>query len=158
VNKGRLTSADTLSGLLFTVLALGFIINGQNLTMGTASRMGPGWFPMAIALCLLATGLIITARSLVRGSDWQPSFKWMPLALIALGLGAFALALKPLGLLLAATLTVLISAHASPPVNLRRMVPYALAVGIANSIIFVKWLGLPIPIIGTLLTPVLGYW
>ena len=51
---------DVLSGLLFIVLALLFAWQTQELPMGMAVRMGPGFFPLLRAILLGGLGLVPT--------------------------------------------------------------------------------------------------
>jgi hypothetical protein len=70
----------------------------------------------------------------------------------------FALTLKPLGLAFAVPLAVIVSAYAHPPVALSRMVPYAVGLGLFCCFVFVRLLGLQLPVVGSWLVPVLGRW
>lgn len=158
MTRGKLNSTDALSGILFCVIGLGFMIGGRSLPLGTASRMGPGWFPMAVSGCLLLVGLVILVRAFLRANPEAPAFIWRPLVLIAAALAIFALALKPLGLALAITFSAIVSSYAHPPVQLKRVVPYAVLLAVACCVVFVKWLGLQMPIVGVWLVPFLGRW
>lgn len=158
MTKDRLRSSDALSGILFSLVGLAFLIGGRNLPAGSAARMGPGWFPIAVSGCLLLVGLVILARAFLRPGGEMAGFVWRPVLLICGALAVFALTLQPLGLALAIALSVVVAAYAHPPVALRRMLPYAALLGIGCSIVFVKWLGLQMPIVGSWLVPLLGRW
>ena len=50
---------NVVAGLMFIVFSIIFLTNTNGLTMGTASDIGPAFFPTAIAICLFVVGLII---------------------------------------------------------------------------------------------------
>ncbi|AXC50648.1 tripartite tricarboxylate transporter TctB family protein [Paracoccus suum] len=156
--RERWKSSDAITGILFCLISIGFMIGGRNLPLGTASRMGAGWFPMAVAGCMLLVGVIILVRASLETLPAPTAFVWRPIVLIAAALVVFALTLERLGLVFAVPLSVMVSAYAHPPVAVRRMLVYALLLGIACSIVFVKWLGLQVPIVGAWLEPFLGRW
>jgi hypothetical protein len=140
---------DLWTGALFIAVGLAAIFFVRNHQMGTAMRMGPAYFPTILGLLQVAIGIAVTLRALVR-----PGLPLGPFALvkIALVLGAillFGLLLRPLGLIIAIIIIVVLSAYASK--DFRWPVALALAAGIAicSTIIFVLLLGIPIPMIGT---------
>ena len=117
--------------------------------MGTAMRMGPGYFPTLLGSLLALIGLILVIHTMLRPGPGVGRLAWGKLVLVTLSNVLFALMLRRLGLACALVLLVLVSAYASK--RFRWPVALALAVGLAagSSIIFVWLLGLPIPIRGT---------
>jgi hypothetical protein len=117
--------------------------------MGSAMRMGPGYFPTTLGLLLALLGLFVLGRSLLRpGPPVEPP-SLGPLGLVLGPIVLFGLLLRPLGLVGAIVLLVLSSAWASR--HFRWPVAVALAAGLALgcSLLFVRLLGLPIPLRGT---------
>lgn len=98
---------DFYAGLMFIFFGLFGLFAARSYPLGTAMRMGPGYFPCMLGGALAALGLCIAARSLwVRG---EPIASWAlrPSLLITGAVIAFALLVRPLGLVLA-TLTLII--------------------------------------------------
>jgi putative tricarboxylic transport membrane protein len=153
--KDRLNSA-TLSGLLFLLCGLAFFLGGRTLPMGTAQRMGPGWFPTAVSVALIGIGLIIVTKGVLDRSEARAPLVWRPLLTVSAALALFVLLLPGLGLVLAVMALVVISAYAHPPVPLARMLAYGFAMGIFCALVFVKLLGLQMPILGAWLTLLTG--
>ena len=58
---------DFFAGVLFIAFGLGAIIVGSNYTLGTAARMGPGYFPRILGGLLVRAG----ARARVAGAALQ---------------------------------------------------------------------------------------
>ena len=99
---------DFYAGVLFTFVGLFTLLVARRYPVGTASRMGPGYFPYMLGGALAIVGLVIAVRSLwVRGESIKP---WVlrPLLLVTGAVIGFALLVRPLGLVLA-TLTLIIT-------------------------------------------------
>ena len=142
-------SKDFWSGAFFLGVGVAFAGLGRDYPMGTAMRMGPGYFPMLLGGLLALIGLSLIIRSLLKPGPAVGRLAYGKVALVTLSNVLFALLLRRLGLVAALILLVVVSAYAS--VRFRWPVALALAVGLAvgSSIIFVWLLGLPIPIRGT---------
>lgn len=112
-------------------------------------RMGPAYFPTMLGLLLALIGLAVVLRALVRPGPAVGQFALRKPALVLGATVLFGLLLRPLGLAGALVLLVVLSACASE--RFRWPVALALGVGLAvgSSILFVRLLGLPIPILGT---------
>ena len=142
-------SKDFWSGVIFLGVGVAFVGLGRGYPMGTAMRMGPGYFPTMLGGLLGLIGLCLMVRTLLRPGPSVGRLAYSKLVLVTLSNVVFALLLRRLGLGLALVLLVLVSAYASK--RFRWPIALTLAVGLAagSSIIFVWLLGLPIPILGT---------
>ena len=76
---------DLLAGLMFTITGAAFALGARNYEVGSAGRMGPGYFPLALGALLALLGLLIALRSLGErpraGEDIGP-IAWRPLLFI----------------------------------------------------------------------------
>jgi hypothetical protein len=140
---------DFWSGVIFVVVGIAAVVFARDHPMGTTMRMGPAYFPTMLGILLGLIGIALILRALARKGPAVGEFSfWKP----ALVLGAnvlFGVFLRPLGLVVAIVLLVLVSAYASQ--RFRWPAALALAVGLAatSAIGFVRLLGLPIPILGS---------
>jgi hypothetical protein len=75
---------------------------------------------------------------------------WLGLALITLPVVLFGLCLRALGLLPILVVVVLATAWASRYASLRASVLLAVGIAVFCSVLFIKGLGLPLPLIGPL--------
>jgi len=50
---------DFLSGLMLVGLGVGALLVARNYRMGTAFRMGPGYFPVVLSFLLIGIGFIV---------------------------------------------------------------------------------------------------
>jgi uncharacterized membrane protein len=139
---------DLGAGLIFIAIGVVFGLASMGLEIGTALRMGPGYFPLVLAGLLVALGLAIVARSFGHEATDQLVVPWRGLVLILAVPIVFGLTVRGLGLAPALALVVLISAFAS-----RRMsVPLALALALGLTLfcvlVFSFGLGLPLRLFG----------
>jgi hypothetical protein len=141
-------SKDFWSGVIFLAAGLAAVGIARSYSMGTAVRMGPGYFPTMLGGLLAFIGIVLIVRTLIRPGPTVGRLAYSKLGLITLSNVLFALLLRRLGLVAALILLVVVSAYASK--RFRWPVATALAVGLAigSSIVFVWLLGLPILIRG----------
>jgi len=55
---------DFASGLMFILVGLGFSFVARGYSMGTAAKMGPGYFPFLLGLVLALLGAVVTIGAL----------------------------------------------------------------------------------------------
>ena len=139
---------DFWSGLIFTAMGAGAVFLGGESSMGTATKMGPAYFPTVLGVLLALIGGALVARAFVVTGEGLGGFALRPLVLVLGATILFGLLVRGTGMVLALIVLVLLSAAAS---RLVRWGPaIALAVGLAafSAVVFVKVLGLPIPLVG----------
>lgn len=140
---------DVFVGLIYIAFGLAAILLARDYDMGSATRMGPAYFPTAVGALLALIGAISLFRGLIVPGAPLYDFAWRPLAIIAGASVLFAFVLRPAGLVPAVLLLVVIGAMASQRF---RLVPtLLLAAGLAafSALVFVKGLGVPAPLFGT---------
>ena len=105
---------DVYGGLIFVVFGVAAAAIARDYPMGSAMRMGPGYFPFLLGCLLALLGLAIIMRGLLRtGLPLDATF-WRPISLVLVAIGAFAATVEALGLAIATALLVGIGAAASP--------------------------------------------
>ncbi|MBI1734739.1 MAG: tripartite tricarboxylate transporter TctB family protein [Candidatus Rokubacteria bacterium] len=139
---------DFWSGLIFIAAGGAAVAIARNYPMGSAVRMGPAYFPTVLGALLALIGIAILVRSFITPGERIAGFAWKPLVLVLVSTVLFGVLVRTGGLVVALILLVLISAWASR--NFRWAPAVALAVGLTvfSVLVFVKALGLPIPVIG----------
>jgi hypothetical protein len=137
---------DFWSGLLFIAFGCAGLWFGRHYAIGTAARMGPGYFPLLLSLGLLAIGGFIMLRSLVVSGEPIERIALLPQVLIVAAIVVFALLIERVGLAVSVAAAALLCGLAAR--GQRWFEPIALAVGlsIACVVLFVYVLGQPIPI------------
>lgn len=141
---------DFYAGLLYVVLAAAFLWFGRDYKLGTAARMGPGYFPITLAWVLGVFGVISVVRSLFTDGTRVGALAWKPLLYITAGCLAFGFLIQPGGLVLALAALVVLSAMASEESRYDWQALLVLAALILFCVLaFVKGLGVPMPILGS---------
>jgi hypothetical protein len=103
---------DYLGGTLMLLLGIGAMVQGRTYSIGSLSRMGPGYFPVALGaiLALLGIAMLIGAR-LAQPKDDIKALppEWRGWICIILGIVAFSVVGKYGGLVPATFAIVFIS-------------------------------------------------
>jgi putative tricarboxylic transport membrane protein len=141
---------DVVGGLLCMAIGGFFGIQAATgLQLGTASRMGPGYYPLWIAGILVVLGLIILAQGLAARSSLDSRVSVRGLVLVALAPVLFGLTVRPLGLAPAIALTAISSALASRRIGVITALITSIVLCIFCVLVFSLGLGLNLPIVGT---------
>jgi hypothetical protein len=114
--------------------------------MGTAVRMGPGYFPVMLGGLLVVLGLATLLAALAMDGPPVPQFQFRPLLLISLGCVAYGYLMKPLGLILATVALVFISALGGHEFKWKEVLILSVILVLFSVLVFVKGLTLPFPI------------
>ncbi|MFK8250774.1 tripartite tricarboxylate transporter TctB family protein [Ancylobacter terrae] len=146
---------DIVAGLLLIGLAAWFALMTTDLPMGTAMRMGPGYFPLLLSGVLGVLGIIVLVTGLRFPDEGAPvqlsELPWRALAAVTIAVVVFGLGVRTLGLGPAIGLSVFISALGSRKFHIvTALILTAIMVLFAWGV-FVKALGLPLPMLGPLL-------
>jgi hypothetical protein len=144
---------DFWTGAIFLFFGLGAVIMAQEHPMGTAGRMGPAYFPTVLGSLLTLIGLIAVVRSFLRPGEAVGKFYAKEIILILSGVLLFGFMMRGAGLVPATMVLLLLSAYASPKFRWRQMLLLAVGLTIFAVAVFVKLLGLPMPMFG----PWLGF-
>lgn len=140
---------DFWSGLMFMAIGASFaFIAQEKYSMGTAARMGPGYFPFILGILLVILGAIVALTAL-RGK-YQPEnniqkFEWDIVILVIGSIALFALMLNYLGVYLSIAILILFSSLASHEFNLKVAIGNAIFLILFAWLTFIKGLGLVFP-------------
>jgi len=141
---------DFWAGAIYLALAVVAIWIGQDYQPGTSARMGPGYFPTVLGSLLAIFGVASIGRSFIRPGEPISAIAWRPLALVLGATVLFGLLLGRVGVLIALPCLIVVSALASRNSRLNVTSISALLGLVAFCVIvFVKGLGVPMPLIGT---------
>jgi hypothetical protein len=137
---------DFWSGVLFVAIGIGTIVIGSKYTLGTAARMGPGYFPRILGILLIGLGAILALRATRTVGGPFPRFHWRPLLIVLGSVVMFGAIVRTVGVALSTVLLIVVASAASREFRPREsllvgVVLAALAVGV-----FVIGLQLQLPI------------
>lgn len=141
---------DFWTGVMYVFFGGGAVLLSRDFGMGTAARMGPGYFPTVLGAMLMLFGVIALLRSFVRPGEAIGAIAWKPVVLVTGAVVAFAFLLQTGGLILALAALILVSAAASSKFKFEMRATLAM-VGLITfcSLVFVKGLGVPMPLFGS---------
>ena len=137
-----------VSGALFVGIAIFFFVEATKYSLGTATRMGPAYFPIMLSILLALIGLAVMAGAVAPRAKAERLARWdlKGLVWVTASIALFAALLYPLGGVLALLVLVVVSSRASPEFTwigtlVNAAVLIAMCVGI-----FVFGIGLQMPL------------
>lgn len=139
-------SIDKTNGLcaaFFLGLGAFFAAESLALDLGTAFRMGPGYFPFILALLLMLLGIVILISAIREESDAIGHIAWRGIFLILPAPIFFGLTVRGLGFVPSIFLTSLIASFASQKMRLRTALVLAAGLTVFAVVVFSYALGLP---------------
>jgi hypothetical protein len=104
---------DFWAGVLYIAFGTAAIVIALDYPLGTANRMGPGYFPRGLGVLIILLGAILVLRSFkLRGEPMRfPTFK--PILVVLGSVVVFGLVAPKGGLVVATILLIVLSSTAS---------------------------------------------
>jgi hypothetical protein len=137
---------DFWSGVLFTAVGVFAIVYGSKYTIGTAARMGPGYFPRILGILMIVLGLILALRALRLKGSAVPAWRWRPTLLVLGSVVMFGAIVKPLGMALSTVLLIVVASAASHEFRWKESLISGVALAVLAVGVFVIGLNLQLPI------------
>ena len=137
---------DFWSGVLFIATGVATIVAGSKYTLGTAARMGPGYFPRILGILLIALGAVLALRALRLQGAPIPGWRLRPLLIVLGSVVLFGAIVQSVGVALSTVILIVTASAASHEFRplesvIAGLLLAALAVGV-----FVVGLKLQLPI------------
>src|SRR5258708_19371211 len=137
---------DFYSGLIFIGFGVAAIVIGSNYTLGTAARMGPGYFPRILGILLIILGAALSLRALrVQGSP-VPVWKWWPTLIVLGSVILFGVIVNTVGLVLSTIVLIVLSSAASHEFRYKEALISGVLLATLAVAVFVIGLKLQLPI------------
>jgi putative tricarboxylic transport membrane protein len=137
-------STDLLTGILFLALGAFAMIYGSRYPLGTAARMGPGYYPLLASSGLILLGLVLVVRSFIMAMEEVGAINVRPLILILAGTLAFGLLIDRAGLIVAGLLLVFAARLADKGFRSLEVAILAVCLVVFTLAIFRYGLGMPL--------------
>jgi hypothetical protein len=136
---------DLGSSFVMVLIGVAGLYFGAELTMGTAGRMGPGYFPRLLSWLIIAIGIGVGSMALtVEGPPIDPP-KFRPISFVLLSIVVFGYMMAYVGLIVTAFVMVLVAALARQEFKLGETIVLGLLMAVGTAVIFVYGLGQPLP-------------
>lgn len=142
-------SGDIVAGLFIILIAVGGAWQAASYSLGTAGRMGPGYFPMALSGMMLIIGVLILFVERLPQSQ-QDGFDpriFRPILTILAAMLAFALMIERFGLIPSVFVTSMVSSMAERNFKWLRAVIVAVLLASGSTAVFKFGLNLYVDII-----------
>lgn len=135
--------SDAAAGGLFVAVGLVFGVQSLGLEIGTALRMGPGYFPLVLSGLLIFFGMLIVLSAFKSEHVDIGSLAWRGLLFILPAPVFFGLTVRGLGFVPSIFITSLIAGMASLKLKPLPALALALAITVFCTLVFSYALGLP---------------
>lgn len=140
-------SKDFWAGLMFVGLGLfASIVAHEHYHMGTAVRMGPGYFPTVLGGVLAVLGAVILLRSLTLSGGAVARFHFRQLLFVLVGCVAYGYLMVPLGVIVATAVLVLVSARGGHEFRWKEVAVLCVVMALFSVLVFVEGLNMPFPL------------
>jgi len=140
---------DLLAGAVFIGFGLAFAVTSTTYEVGSALRMGPGFFPLVLGGILVLLGALIAVTGYVAANGSEiGTIPWRALVLLLAALLFFGFTVRDLGLVPALFMSVLLAAFAGRRVRLVPAVVIAASLTALSVLIFVYALQLRLSLLG----------
>jgi len=138
-----LDTNNAVCGAIFIGLGGFFAYQSYNLELGTAFRMGPGYFPLLLAAALILFGLIIFVQAMRVEGEPIGAVAWRGMIFILPAPIFFGLTVRGLGFVPSIFLTALIASFASSRMKPLTALLLSIGLTIFSVVVFSYALGLP---------------
>lgn len=139
---------DFAAGFMYIVVGLFFASIARNYQMGTAAKMGPGYFPFWLGMMLALIGLIVLLNALTKKATEVKLKKWDVKSVIWItgAVVLYGVLLSTMGFFVALITLVFVSASASHEFRWKGTVINALVLLVFTYLAFVVGLKLQFPL------------
>tara|TARA_R110000823_G_scaffold55161_2_gene134831 strand:- start:1529 stop:1984 length:456 start_codon:yes stop_codon:yes gene_type:complete len=119
----------------------------NNYELGSAARMGPGYFPALLGYILTALGAVIALLSLRKTTHLlkPPPFTLRPFVAVTAAVGIFALLITRIGLIPTTIIVVIVTAFGSNSFQLSRALVLSVSLSVFVWLIFSVGLKMTLP-------------
>jgi hypothetical protein len=142
------SSKDFLAGLLFVAFGIAALVLGREYPFGSASAMGPGFFPRVLAVALIVLGAVLSGRGLTLHGEKLDSAHIRPLIFVLGAILAFAFLIEKVGLIVTGLVVTILAALAyRGRMTVFEVGILAVTLTVFCVALFIYLLGLPIPVV-----------
>lgn len=104
---------DFWAGVMFVGIGIAALIVSSGYSLGTAARMGPGYFPRALGILMISLGTIIALMAFRTRGEPLPRWPLRPTAIVLGSIVMFGAIVNPLGVAVSTVLLIVTASFAS---------------------------------------------
>lgn len=140
---------DFWAGLIYMAVGLVAIFVAWDYGMGSATKMGPAYFPSVLGGMLALIGAVSVVRAFLRHGQPIGTVAVKGMLFVCGSTVLFAALVRGGGLIVALIVLVVVAAYGSIKFKLSTTIILALALTVACVLVFIKGLGIPLPLFGS---------
>ena len=144
--SGLFQKKDFWAGLMLIAFGAAAIIISRNYGFGSASRMGPGFFPTILGGILIVFGVYVTAMGLRSGERITQRLSYRSMLLPPLALVLFGILIDRVGFVPALVVLIFVSAASGKGFRFWEVLALTVVLVAASVALFIWGLGLPYPL------------
>ncbi len=137
---------DFWSGVMFVVIGVAAIVISNSYPMGTAARMGPGYFPRLLGGLLVIFGIVLALRALRTTGSPITAWRLRPLAWVLGSVVVFGYIVNHVGVLLGTVFLILAASAGSHEFRPKEALIAGVLLGAASVGVFIIGIKLQLPI------------
>lgn len=137
---------DFWAGLLFIGFGLLAIIISRDYPVGSAMRMGPGYFPTALGGILVLLGAVITATAFRFEGEAIKPFAWHPVIFLGTAFALYGWGIDRVGFVPSMVALVMLSAVAGREFKWVEVIIMVIVLIVGSWALFIWALELPYPL------------
>ena len=137
---------DFYSGLIFVAFGVAALVLASNYSLGTAARMGPGYFPRILGIMLIVLGAALSLRALKIKGEPIPPWHWRPTLVVLGSVILFGYIVNIAGLVLSTIILIVLSSWASSEFRFKESLVSGVLLAALVVGVFVIGLKLQLPI------------
>jgi hypothetical protein len=142
---------DFWAGVLFVGFGTAAVVLGSRYNLGTAARMGPGYFPRILGMMLIVLGAIIALRGLRTDGASIAAWRWRPTLIVLGSVVLFGLIVNRAGLALSTIILIVLASSASSEFRWKEALLSGVVLAVLAVAVFILGLKLQLPIWPTFL-------
>lgn len=137
---------DFWAGVMFLVFGILAVYISLDYPMGSAMRMGPGYFPTYLGVLLIVLGLIVSVLSLKTEGERIKPFAWKPMFWLSLSFVIFAWGIDHIGFVPALLGLIVCSTAAGQVFKVKEVLVLSVVLVAGMVGIFIYGIDLPYPL------------
>ena len=137
---------DFWAGVLFILIGGAAIVMGARYSLGTAARMGPGYFPRILGILLIGLGAILALRAFRLDGPPIPAWKLRPTLVVLGSVVLFGLIVNQVGLALSTVILIVLASAAIAEFRWKEALVSGLFLALLAVSVFIIGLKLQLPI------------
>jgi hypothetical protein len=137
---------DFGAAAVFVLIGVAGLVFGRNLAFGSASNMGPGYFPAILSTLILALGIGIGVRALAVDGPPIERMQLRPMTFIIAAVLLFGPLVQTVGLVLTALALTAVAAFAKRGAKARETLLLGAGLAAFVVLVFVYALSQPLPV------------